>query len=143
MLVSRGHTWRSRGLQFLRAYSAVHFLDSLASRLEESSPVTSWTFGEITSAVNHSAELMHLQGTHSAPCSNSRAVCRGGKTPGLELTRVNKSDGEEKSPKAYSTSHSAIHLEEDPVRRTFSAPSRIGAQSHTLPSASHTLASTS
>ena len=98
--MTRGATRCSRVLQSFRADSAVHFLDSLACRLKESNPVTSWAFEEATSAANHSAELIPLQGTHSADSSNSCAACGGSKTPGFEIARVNKLDGEGKSANA-------------------------------------------
>ena len=47
-------------LQSFRADSAVHFFNNLAWRAEESSPVTSCTFDEATSAASHSADLTPL-----------------------------------------------------------------------------------
>ena len=50
-----------------RADSAVHFLDNLAWRSEAPKPVTSWMSDQATSAANHSAELIPLQGTCLMP----------------------------------------------------------------------------
>jgi hypothetical protein len=90
----------SRTSQSFRADSAVHFLDNLAWRAEESSPITSCTFDDAIRAVNHSAELTHLQGARSVSSPNSCAVCGGSSTPGLDLPLVNKADGEGKPAKA-------------------------------------------
>jgi len=105
--VTRSREWfrKASGLactskESLRADSAVHFLDNLAWSPGESNPVTSWTFDEATSATSHSAELMPLQGAHSTPSSNSCAVCGGCKTPGFEVIRVKRFDGERKPPRA-------------------------------------------
>lgn len=89
-----------RALQSLRADSAVHFLDNLAWRVKGSNPVTSCTFDEATRTANHSAELIPLQGVHSAPSSNSCAVCGGSKTPGFDPPCFSKFDGEGKSARA-------------------------------------------
>ena len=88
----------------MRSDTAVNLLRSLSHIPEESDPITSWMFDEVTSAASHSrpVELVFSLGIPLTSCLNSCAICGVCKTPGFCETRSKKRGEDGRTDKAQS-----------------------------------------